>query len=303
MDAGQEKRLHGQLDGSTVLITGGTGSLGKALTELLCKKFILKRLIIFSRDEFKQSEMAKVVDCSSVRFFIGDIRDLQRLNEVVDGADYIIHTAALKQVPAMEYNPSEAIKTNVLGADNVIHAAIAHNIKTVVNISTDKAVNPINLYGATKLCAEKLFSAANAYNKTRFVSVRYGNVIGSRGSIIPFLRDLKTQGKTEVPLTHPDMTRFWITLEQAVNLIQFAITDDRRGVIYVPKIPAKKITDLAKEIIPDCRFKIIGVRPGEKIHEILVDENETNVIMVDMLSEKETEIIRPYRSNLCLSPA
>ncbi len=278
--------------GKTILITGGTGSLGKKLTEriLKCKP---KKLIIFSRDEFKQSEMMK--DFSEPRYFLGDVRDLSRLNQALAGVDYVVHAAALKQVPALEYNPEEAIKTNVQGSMNVISACNDNGIKQCVFVSTDKAVNPVNLYGATKLCAEKLFLAANAYNKTKFVCVRYGNVIGSRGSVIPIFQKLIATGK-KVPITSPDMTRFWLTLDEAVNLVMLGL-EVQQGCILVPRAMAMKITDVARALMPDCEFEIIGVRPGEKIHESLVSNDLENVSMVSLDCMSHYPWDKPYTSD------
>lgn len=266
------------LNDKTILITGGTGSFGKKMTHMVLSRFKPKRLIIFSRDEFKQHEMAKIFPVSKypIRYFLGDIRDKSRLLRAFDGVDYVVHAAALKQVPALEYNPMEAVKTNVIGADNIVDAAIDRGVKKVIALSTDKAVNPINLYGATKLVAEKTFVAANAYagGKVVFSVVRYGNVVGSRGSVIPLFLNFKKQGVKEFTITDERMTRFWITLEQGVDLVLKAIVTAVGGENYVPMIPSMKVTDLAKAIEPGCRFQVIGIRPGEKIHETLVSEDE-----------------------------
>ena len=282
------------LTGSKILITGGTGSLGKELV----KRFIdyePEKIIVFSRDEFKQSEMAKDFTEPNIRFFLGDVRDRDRLNQALSGVDYVVHAAALKQVPALEYNPEEAVKTNVNGSMNVIDACIYNKVKKCILISTDKAVNPINLYGATKLCAEKLFIAANAYNKTSFSCVRYGNVIGSRGSVIPLFQKLKEQGAKKLPVTSPDMTRFWITLDEAVDLVMIALMKTDMGKIIVPRAPAMSMADLARAIIPDCEIEVIGVRAGEKIHESLISEDSDNVVMVGNDSIYKTE---PYTSDI-----
>jgi len=281
--------------GKTVLITGGTGSLGKSLTKriLECKP---KKLIIFSRDEFKQSEMAK--DFPECRYFLGDVRDVERLKQAMDGVEYVIHAAALKQVPALEYNPEEAIKTNVQGSMNVIAACNSNNVEKCVFISTDKAVNPVNLYGATKLCAEKLFVAANAYNKTEFVCVRYGNVMGSRGSVIPLFKKLRDNGIKKVPITSPDMTRFWLTLGEAVDLVMLGLTVAVGGKILIPRAPAMKITDVASAIIPDCEFDIIGIRPGEKLHESLISEDTDGVCMVSLDCSAYYPWDKPYTSDM-----
>lgn len=266
------------LNGKVILITGGTGSLGRKLTEVIFRLYKPKKLIILSRDEFKQNEMAKVFPDGPypIRYFLGDIRDKDRLRRAFKGVDYIVHAAALKQVPALEYNPTEAVKTNVIGADNIVDAAIDSGVKKVIAISTDKAVNPINLYGASKLVAEKIFIAANAYagGKVKFSAVRYGNVIGSRASVVPLFLDLKKQGKKEYPITDMEMTRFWITLEQAADLVIKVLENAHGGEVFIPKIPSMKATDLARAIEPKCKFKVIGIRPGEKIHEVLISEDE-----------------------------
>lgn len=261
-----------------ILITGGTGSFGNKFTEIVFKKYKPKKIIIFSRDEYKQHEMAKVFPDYKypIRYFLGDIRDKDRLYRAFENVDYIVHAAALKQVPALEYNPTEAVKTNILGADNIVSAAIDRGVKKVIALSTDKAVNPINLYGATKLAAEKIFIAANAYAgaRVKFSVVRYGNVVGSRGSVIPFYLSLKKQGIKEFSITDRRMTRFWITLQQGVELVLMAIQETAGGEVFIPSIPSMKITDLAKAIEPNCIFKKIGIRPGEKINETLISEDE-----------------------------
>lgn len=272
------------LNDKIILITGGTGSFGNKFTEVIFKKYNPKKLIILSRDEFKQYQMSKIFPDGKypIRYFLGDIRDEARLNRAFEGVDYVIHAAALKQVPALEYNPTEAVKTNVEGADNIVDAAINAKVKKVIALSTDKAVNPINLYGATKLVAEKIFVAANSYagGKVKFSVVRYGNVIGSRGSAIPLFLNLKKQNKKEFPLTDERMTRFWMTLEQTVELVIKALEVSVGGEVFVPKIPSMKITDLAKAIEPKCKFKIIGIRPGEKIHETLISEDEARKVKI-----------------------
>ena len=266
------------LNKKTILITGGTGSFGKKFTETVFKFYKPKKLIIFSRDEFKQHEMSKQFPESRypIRYFLGDVRDRSRLCRAFAGVDYVIHAAALKQVPALEYNPTEAVKTNVEGAENVVDAAIDSGIKKVVAISSDKAVNPLNLYGATKLVAEKIFIAANAYagGKVKFSAVRYGNVVGSRGSVVPLFLSMKERGITELPLTDEAMTRFWITLKQGVELVLSALKECEGGEILIPKVPSMKVVDLANAILPGCTFKKIGIRPGEKIHETLISEDE-----------------------------
>ena len=266
------------LNNKTVLITGGTGSFGKKATEIILKRFKPKKLIIFSRDELKQFEMAQQYpdskyDC--IRYFIGDVRDKERLYRAFHGVDYVIHAAALKQVPAAEYNPFEAVKTNVLGAQNVINVAIDQGVKKVIALSTDKAANPINLYGATKLCSDKLFIAGNSYvgqDHTIFSVVRYGNVVGSRGSVIPFF--LKSRETGILPITDPRMTRFWITLEQGVNFVLKSLEHMVGGELFVPKIPSMNIMDLAKVIAPECKTEVIGIRPGEKLHEMMVPKDD-----------------------------
>lgn len=264
----------------TILLTGGTGSFGKKFTEVMLRSFNPQKLIIFSRDELKQSEMRERFNDPSIRYFIGDVRDRDRLYRAMNGVDIVVHAAALKQVPACEYNPIEAVKTNILGAANIIDAAIDRGINKVVALSTDKAVNPINLYGATKLVAEKLFVQANAYSGTgltKFSCVRYGNVIGSRGSVIPrFLRQRK-QGT--LTLTDERMTRFWITLEQGVRFSINAVESMWGGEVFVPKIPSMRITDLAETLAPDCQMQFIGIRPGEKLHEVLVSKDESRTTL------------------------
>ena len=253
------------IKGKTILITGGTGSFGKKFVERILQ-LKPKKIIILSRDELKQHEMAREVADERVRFLLGDVRDRQRLDRAFTGVDYVIHAAALKQIPAAEYNPYECIKTNVLGAQNVIEAAIDAGVEKVVALSTDKAVSPINLYGAAKLCAEKLFTAGNAYStRTRFSCVRYGNVIGSRGSVIPLFKKQAATGK--LTITDARMSRFWITLDGAVDLVLLALTEMKGGEIFIPKLPSMKMTDLAQAICPECKIEYIGIRPGEKLHE------------------------------------
>lgn len=267
------------LNKKSILITGGTGSFGKKFVKMTLRDYPdVQRLVIYSRDELKQYEMSQVFSTHKypqLRYFIGDVRDLPRLTRALEGIDTIIHAAALKQVPAAEYNPFEAVKTNILGAQNVIEAAIAMNVKRVVALSTDKAAAPINLYGATKLCSDKLFTAANLYTGHRdllFSVVRYGNVMGSRGSVIPFF--LKERHKGILPITDERMTRFNITLEEGVNLVMFALQNMWGGEIFVPKIPSYRITDVAKAIAPECSMEVIGIRPGEKIHEEMITETD-----------------------------
>lgn len=264
------------LHNRNILITGGTGSFGRKCADALRREYSPQRLIIFSRDELKQHEMrAGGFDEPFFRYFIGDVRDVNRLRRAMVGVDVVIHAAALKQVPACEYNPIEAIKTNVDGATNVIEAALDNNVQRVLALSTDKAVNPVNLYGATKLVAEKLFVQANSYrggSPIRFSSVRYGNVVGSRGSVIPLFLEQRKTGK--ITVTDPQMTRFWITLDQGVNFVLRAIERMDGGEVFVPKIPSMKVIDLAKAMAPDCKIDEIGIRPGEKLHEVLVSEDE-----------------------------
>ncbi len=267
------------LNGKSILVTGGTGSFGHKFTETVLKKYKPAKLIIFSRDEYKQYEMAKLFPeqkYAAIRYFIGDVRDKSRLHRAFQGVDYVVHAAALKQVPALEYNPTEAVRTNVDGANNIVDAAIDAGVKKVIALSTDKAVGPANLYGATKLVAEKLFIAANSYSggSVKFSAVRYGNVVGSRGSVIPFFMDLKAQGVKEYPITDERMTRFWITLDQGVELVLKALTESVGGEIFIPKIPSMRVVDLAKALEPGCVLKDIGIRPGEKIHESLISEDE-----------------------------
>jgi len=268
------------LNGKSILITGGTGSFGKKFTERIFSEFKPKRVIIYSRDEYKQYLMNKKYAqyAEHLRFFIGDVRDLERLERAFDGVDVVIHAAAIKHVPAAEYNPMEAVKTNINGARNVINAALNKKVKTVVALSTDKAVNPVNLYGATKLVSDKLFTSANAYvgeKNMTFSVVRYGNVAGSRGSVIPFFKTLIDKGETELPITDSNMTRFWITLDQGVDLVFKAIREAKGGEIYVSKIPSIKITDLALAMKPDVKLKEIGIREGEKLHEVMVTEEDS----------------------------
>ena len=263
------------LNDKTILVTGGTGSFGHHFVEYVMKNYKPKKLIIYSRDEYKQFIMSnEYKEYSSVlRFFIGDVRDEARLRMAMKGVDYVVHAAALKQVPACEYNPNEAIKTNITGAMNVINASLEAGVKKVVALSTDKAVNPINLYGGTKLVSDKLFCAANAYggaDGTRFSVVRYGNVSGSRGSVIPFFQNIIDQGKKDLPITDYRMTRFWISLEQGVELVIKALEESRGGETFISKIPSFKITDLAQAMLPGCEMPEVGIREGEKLHEIMV---------------------------------
>ena len=278
------------LNNKTILITGGTGSFGKKFTETVLKKYPdIKKIIIFSRDEYKQHIMENTLEfkpfLEKLRFFIGDVRDKERLLRAFDKVDIVIHAAALKQVPACEYNPFEAVKTNIIGAQNIIDSAIDKGINKVVALSTDKACIPVNLYGATKLCSDKLFIAGNSYaggHETKFSVVRYGNVAGSRGSVIPFFKKLINEGTTEIPITDIRMTRFWLRLEQAVEMVLEAINGMDGGELYVKKIPSMKVTDLAKAMAPNTKIKIVGIRPGEKIHEQMISiEDARNTIELD----------------------
>lgn len=259
----------------SILLTGGTGSFGKHFCKVMLEKYHPKVIRIYSRDELKQHEMRQTFGEDVIRYFIGDVRDGDRLKRAMEGIDIVIHAAALKQVPSCEYNPFEAVKTNIYGAQNVIDAAIDTGVKKVVALSTDKAVNPVNLYGATKLCSDKIFIQGNSYSGsrgTRFSCVRYGNVIGSRGSVVPLFREQKKTGK--ITITDERMTRFWLTLDQAVEFVVNALCHMQGGEVFVPKIPSMKIIDLAKAIAPECEIEVIGIRPGEKIHEALITEEE-----------------------------
>ena len=266
------------LNDKVILITGGTGSFGKKCTEIILKRYKPKKLIIFSRDELKQFEMAQVFPDKKypcIRYFIGDVRDKERLHRAFHGVDFVIHAAALKQVPAAEYNPFEAVKTNILGAENIINVAIDQGVKKIIALSTDKAANPVNLYGATKLCSDKLFIAGNSYGGdagTIFSVVRYGNVVGSRGSVIPLFLKQKESGV--LTITDPRMTRFWITLEKGVSFVLGCLERMVGGELFVPKLPSMNIMDLARAIAPECTTKIIGIRPGEKLHEVMIPRDD-----------------------------
>lgn len=260
-------------NGASVLITGGTGSFGKKCVQTLLERYKLRRLIVFSRDELKQYEMQQRFDRAEMRFFLGDVRDPERLSQAMRGVDYVIHAAALKQVPAAEYNPTEFIRTNINGAENVIKAALANHVQKVMALSTDKSVNPINLYGATKMVSDKLFIAAGNMaggQTTQFAVTRYGNVIGSRGSVVPFFKKLAAEGATELPITDPRMTRFWFTLEEGVDFVLKNFARMQGGETFVPKIPSMRLTDLVKSFGAGMTYKIIGLRPGEKLHEVMV---------------------------------
>jgi len=261
----------------TIFVDGGTGSFGKKFASIVLQRYRPKKLIIFSRDELKQLEMQQQLSAykSTVRFFIGDVRDRDRLHRAMQGVDIVVHAAALKQIPSCEYNPFEAVLTNIMGSRNVIDAAIDCGVRQAILVSTDKAVNPVNLYGATKLCAERLFVDGNAYSGvkgTRFAAVRYGNVVGSRGSVVPLFAEQRKNGY--VTITDERMTRFWITLEDGVDLVILAIQEMKGGEIFVPKLPSMRVVDLAKTIARDSEIRVIGIRPGEKLHEVLISENE-----------------------------
>jgi len=265
-----------------ILITCGTGSFGRKFTQTILEKYNPKKIIIFSRDELKQFEMQQTFNDNCMRYFIGDVRDLARLEEATDGVDYVIHAAAMKQVPASEYNPMECIKTNIYGAENVIKASIKNNVRRIIALSTDKAVNPINLYGATKLASDKLFIAANnmvGMRETRFSVVRYGNVIGSRGSVVPFFQKLISEGAAKLPITHKDMTRFMITLSSGVEFVLKSFNRMHGGEVFIPKLPSMCITELAKAMAPDIPQKIIGIRPGEKLHEVMCPQDESHLTL------------------------
>lgn len=269
-------------DNKNILITGGTGSFGKKYIEVILESYTPNKIIIFSRDELKQFEMQQTYNANCMRYFLGDVRDYERLLEAMNGVDFVIHAAAMKHVPASEYNPMECIKTNINGAENVIKAALANNVDKVVALSTDKAANPINLYGATKLASDKLFIAANnmaGSRQTSFAVVRYGNVVGSRGSVVPFFRQLIAEGITELPITHKDMTRFMITLEDGVNFVLKNFERMQGGEIFIPKIPSMLMIEMAKAIAPNLSIKIIGIRPGEKLHEIMCPTDDSHLTL------------------------
>jgi hypothetical protein len=276
----------------SILITGGTGSFGKKFIEIVLRKYTPKKVIVFSRDELKQFEMQQVFNAPCMRYFIGDVRDESRLKQAMYQVDYVVHAAALKQVPAAEYNPMECIKTNINGAQNVINAAIAAGVKKVIALSTDKAANPINLYGATKLASDKLFTAANNLvgdRETRFAVVRYGNVVGSRGSVVPFFKKLAVAGAVELPITDTRMTRFWLRLEDGVTFVLKNFERMQGGEIFIPKIPSMRITDLAEAIAPKLPIKVIGIRPGEKLHEVMCPAD----LYYDTLEFSDHFVIRP----------
>ena len=265
------------LDNKTILLTGGTGSFGKAFIKKTLQEDKIAKLIVFSRDELKQFELAATLSSEKIEFFLGDVRDYQRLLRVTAGVDVIVHAAAMKQIPASELNPIEAIKTNVIGAENIVNAAIENRVSKVLALSTDKAANPANLYGATKLCSDKLMIAGNELSKdsqTRFSAVRYGNVLGSRGSVIPFFLEQAKQGS--IPITDERMTRFWLTIEEAVDFVNSSIERMHGGEIFVPRIPSFKVTDVASVVCPGIPTRVIGIRPGEKLHEIMITEDDAH---------------------------
>lgn len=266
----------------SILITGGTGSFGRQYVKTLLERYTPRKVIIYSRDELKQYEMEQEFHGSCMRYFIGDVRDCERLTQAMNGVDFVIHAAALKQVPAAEYNPMECIKTNIHGAENVIQACLANNVGKVIALSTDKAANPINLYGATKLASDKLFVAANNIaggHRTRFAAVRYGNVVGSRGSVVPLFRKRLSEGADHLPITDLRMTRFWITLQQGVDFVLKNFERMRGGEIFVPKIPSVRMVDLASAMAPDLPHRVIGIRPGEKLHEIMCPADDSHLTL------------------------
>ena len=272
--------MQNKIDNKTILITGGTGSFGKEFVRTLLENYNPKKIIIYSRDELKQYEMALQFNDKRMRYFIGDVRDFRRLLSALNDVDICIHAAALKQVPIVEYNPMECIKTNINGASNVIEACLQKKVSDIIALSTDKAANPINLYGATKLCSDKLFVSANNIKgalESRFSVVRYGNVIGSRGSVVPFFKQLKEENAAFIPITDKRMTRFFITLKEGVEFVIKSLYRMQGGEIFVPKIPSVKITTLAKAIAPKIPHKIIGIRPGEKLHEIMIPRDDSRL--------------------------
>jgi UDP-N-acetylglucosamine 4,6-dehydratase len=280
------------LNDKSILVTGGTGSFGHQFVRTVLKRYKPRRLVIYSRDELKQYEMQQSIDSPLMRYFIGDVRDAERLKHAMEGIEYVVHAAALKQVPAAEYNPMECIKTNIHGAENVISAALECEVDKVIALSTDKAANPINLYGATKLASDKLFVAANntaGARRTRFSVVRYGNVVGSRGSVVPLFRQLLRDGASALPVTDPRMTRFWITLEHGVEFVIKNFARMHGGEIFVPKIPSMRITELVEAMAPGMKTKPIGIRPGEKLHEIMCPADDSHLT----LEFEDHFVIRP----------
>ena len=278
--------------GKSILVTGGTGSFGRTFVRTVLRDYRPKRVVVFSRDELKQYEMEKDLGAPEMRYFIGDVRDLPRINLAMRGVDYVVHAAALKQVPAAEYNPIECIKTNILGAQNVVMAALENNVEKVVALSSDKAANPVNLYGASKLASDKLFVAANnmvGRHRTRFSVVRYGNVVGSRGSVVPYFQKLMSEGASELPVTDPRMTRFVITLDQGVSFVVKSFQRMQGGEIFVPKMPSMRIMDLVKSFSRPVRHRVIGIRPGEKLHEMICPSDDSH-LTIDFLDHY---VIRP----------
>lgn len=271
------------LNNTSILVTGGTGSFGRHFIQTVLTKYKPRKVIVFSRDELKQFELHRELgEDERLRFFLGDVRDRDRLIQAMRGVDIVVHAAALKQVPAAEYNPMECIKTNIHGAENVISAALDNEVDKVIALSTDKAANPINLYGATKLASDKLFVAANNIaggHRTRFSVVRYGNVVGSRGSVVPFFQSLIEQGAAELPITDPAMTRFWITLQRGIDFVLDCFLRMHGGELFVPKIPSVRIVDLAKAIAPELPHKVIGIRPGEKLHEVMCPKDDSHLTL------------------------
>lgn len=266
-------------DGKSVFVSGGTGSFGRSFIRSLLKRYQPKRVVVFSRDELKQYEMQQEFNAPCMRYFLGDVRDADRVQQALRGIDLVVHAAALKQVPAAEYNPTECIRTNVGGAENIINGAIANGVQKVVALSTDKASSPINLYGATKLLSDKLFVAANNItgdHQTRFAVVRYGNVVGSRGSVLPFFRKLLADGARELPITDARMTHFWITLDQGVDFVMRSFERMQGGELFVPKIPSARITDLAEALAPGLPHRLVGIRPGEKLHEMMISRDDSS---------------------------
>lgn len=294
--------LLNMIDGKTVLVTGGSGSFGTRFTEHALRHHKPKKLIVYSRDEYKQYLMAERIRDPRLRFFIGDVRDLQRLRMAMREVDIVIHAAAMKHVPIAEYNPMECVKTNIVGAENIVEAAIGCGVERVVALSTDKACNPVNLYGATKLASDKIFVASNSLSGnvgTKFSVVRYGNVVGSRGSVVPFFRQLVENGAEFLPITDPRMTRFWITLDQGVAFVLSCLPMMQGGELFVPKIPSMRVIDLAKVVAPRLPQKVIGIRPGEKLHEMMITEDDARntieltdryVMLTGMLGDRYGEL-------------
>jgi len=290
--AQHETSFMSMFDDKSILVTGGTGSFGQKFVETLLTRYNPRRLIVYSRDELKQYEMAQRFQDTAMRYFIGDVRDGERLAQAMRGVDLVVHAAAMKQVPAAEYNPTECIRTNVNGAENVIRAAIDNDVEKVIALSTDKAANPINLYGATKLASDKLFAAANNLAggaRTRFSVVRYGNVVGSRGSVVPFFKKLIADGASQLPITHPEMTRFWITLQQGIDFVLANFGRMTGGELFVPRLPSVRILDVAEAVAPGMPTEIVGIRPGEKLHEVMCPADDSHLT----LEFRDHFVIRP----------